>query len=47
MVCMLIKVYTNDTWHQYAQEYLTLCILKCKHMTLAIRYAQIYLPLAY
>ena len=31
MVYKLSKVYTNNTWHEYDQEY-SFYILKCKHM---------------
>jgi len=36
LIKILALVYTNDTWHSYAQEYLPLSILKCEHMTLGI-----------
>lgn len=31
-----LKAYTVDTWHQYAQECLSSCLLKRKHVTLGI-----------
>ena len=46
MVYKLTKMYTNDTWQKYAQEYIPLaCKVKCKDMTLAICTLQKISPL--